>query len=420
MCIPHRRGVIAAVGSLLLLSSPAWADELPSPLHLRDLVAVLRRNNPEVAERRSLARAAETRPRAVSQLDDPMLSVEWWQQPINFSMVPLMVSVRQPLPWPGKLRARREVAEREVATSRDQIVEAERRLEAQAKMAFLDLALAERSLTINDRQRTLVEAMVQSAESKYRVGKAPQASILKTQEELLTVENERLDLDRARDEARARLNALLDRPPGAPLPAVALPLSTVRLPDEAELLRIALERRPDVRLAEDAVAQAQAWLGVARREANPELAVWAGYMVNIRGVDTFTAGVSTTLPFFSSRRRTSAVTGGEAELEAARHARDAARRRAEMEVRIAVLQMDAAMRHEKLHSAKLIPLSELSLQSAQAAYQNDRIDFFSVLDAARMVRTHHLDHERYLVEYQKRLAELELAVGQDFAAEETP
>jgi hypothetical protein len=37
-----------------------------------------------------------------------------------------------------------------------------------------------------------------------------------------------------------------------------------------------------------------------------------------------------------------------------------------------------------------------------------------------MVRDHHLNHERYLVEYQKRLAELELAVGQDFPSEATP
>ena len=95
-------------------------------------------------------------------------------------------------------------------------------------------------------------------------------------------------------------------------------------------------------------------------------------------------------------------------------------RRAESEVRMALLQIDAALRHEKLHAEKLIPLSELSLQSALAAYQNDRIDFFALLDAARMVRDHHLNHERYLIDYRKRLAELELAVGQDLAAEVTP
>jgi outer membrane protein TolC len=89
-------------------------------------------------------------------------------------------------------------------------------------------------------------------------------------------------------------------------------------------------------------------------------------------------------------------------------------------VRVALLQMLAAERRAKLHADKLIPLAELSLQSSQAAYQNDRIDFYSVLDAARMVRDHHLNHERYLVEYEKRLADLELAVGQDLPREVSP
>jgi outer membrane protein TolC len=172
-----------------------------------------------------------------------------------------------------------------------------------------------------------------------------------------------------------------------------------------------------VKLAEDAIRQAEAKLALARRDSDPELAVWAGYMVNFRGVDTFTTGVSTTLPIFSARRRSGSTRAAEAELQAARALWQAAQRRTEADIRTALLQMDAALRHEKLHAEKLIPLSELSLKSALAAYQNDRIDLFSVLDAARMLREHHLNHERYLVEYEKRLADLELAAGVDFARE---
>jgi cobalt-zinc-cadmium efflux system outer membrane protein len=415
----RRGGTMAVLGSVLC-SSVACADELPSPLTASAVVALLRQNNPEVAERRALATAAAARPRQVSQLDDPTLSLEWWQQPIDFATVPLMLAVRQPLPWPGKLPARREVAARDAATARDQVSDVERRLEAQAKGALYDLAFAERALAINERDRTLVEAMVHSVEAKYRVGKAPQVALLKTQEDLLTVDNQRLDLERDREEAGARLNTLLDRPAAAALPAVALSDSAVSLPSEAQLVAMAQTYRPDVKLATDAIASAQAKLELARRESNPELALWAGYMVNLRGTDTFTTGVATTLPIFSSRRRSAALESAAAELTAAHAALQAAQRRAESEVHRALLQIDAARRHEKLHSEQLIPLSELSLQSALAAYQNDRIDFFSVLDAARMVRDHHLNHERYLIDYRKRLAELELAVGQDLAAEVTP
>ena len=46
-------------------------------------------------------------------------------------------------------------------------------------------------------------------------------------------------------------------------------------------------------------------------------------------------------------------------------------------------------------------------------YQNNRIDLLSVLEAARMVRDHHFNHVRYLIEYQRRLADLERLIGID-------
>jgi outer membrane protein TolC len=390
----------------------AVVADLPSPLSPGDLAAVLRRRNPEVRARQAMAHAAAARPRLVAQLDDPMVSLEWWQQPIDFATVPLMLTLRQPLPWPGKLRARHEVAVREAATARDEVGEAERRLLGDAKRALYDVMLAESTLTINERQHTLLEAMVQAAEARYRVGKAPQVAMLKTEEELLTVENDRLDLQRDRDAARTRLNALLDREPDAPLPPLAV-AELPPLPNEDELVTRAEAHRPEVLLARDALAEARARVNAARRENAPELAVWAGYMLNIHGVDTFTTGVSTTLPIFSSRRKSAAVEAAEAEVQAKQAALDAAIRRTRAEVRAALLEIDAARRHEKLHAQKLIPLSELSLQSAQTAYQNDRADFLAVLDAARMLRDHHLAHARYLVEAHKRFADLEQAVGME-------
>ena len=160
-------------------------------------------------------------------------------------------------------------------------------------------------------------------------------------------------------------------------------------------------------------------LGADRRENSPELAVWAGYMVNIHAADTFTLGVSTTLPLFSSVRRSSLIEAAGAVVRARHAAVDAAMRAAERDVRTALFQIDTAQRHARLHAEKLIPLAELSVQSAEVAYQNNRIDLFAVLDAAKLVREHHLNHARYLIEYQRRIADLELALGQDLRREVT-
>lgn len=412
MCSSMRIGLAV---SAILLSLAAHADELPSPLRLDALIARVREKNPELRARRDEARAAAARPRAVGQLEDPSISFEWWQQPIDFATVPLMVTLRQPLPWPGTLAARRAAARTEGTTARDRISETERRLEAEVKQAFLDAALADRSLALNQQDRALLAALVQVATARYQAGKTPQAEVLSAQAELLAIDNDRLDLERAREVAAAKLDELLARPADAPIPPTELPQGFASLPPERELDALALAERPEVKVARDALSAARARLEVARRTTNPELAVWAGYMVNVHGVDTFTAGVSSTLPVFSARRRSAEVDEVQAEVAARSAEVESAERKATLAVRTALLQLESARRHEELHEVKLIPLAELSLRSAEAAYQSGQVNLATVLAAARMVRDHHLAHIRYLVEYQRRLADLEQAVGRDFS-----
>jgi cobalt-zinc-cadmium efflux system outer membrane protein len=390
---------------------PASGDELPSPLALGDVIAAVRSHNPLLAERRRRASAAAIKPRAAGLPDDPMVMFEWWQQPVDFATVPLMVTVKQKLPWPTTLRLQREVAEREGRTAGDDADQTQRQVEADARRAYFDLALAERSIDVNEHVQALEHHLVEVSDALYRVGKSTQADLFKAQSELLTVENERLDLERNRDEAIARLNALLDRPASAPLgPTATLP-QIVPLPDESELVKRALATSPALGRARHELAAAESRVALARRERLPDLSVWTGFMLNIRGTDTFTAGVSSSLPIFATRRERVLVEAADVEVQAARHGLDAARRDAELAVHTALLQLDMAARHVRLHAEKLVPLADLTIDSAEAAYRAGRGDFPSVLEAARMVRDHHENHIKYLVEYRRRLADLEQVVG---------
>jgi outer membrane protein TolC len=387
------------------------ADDLPSPLRLGDVLDAVSRNNPELAVRRGMRDAAERRPAATVWPDDPMAMLEWWQQPVNFSMVPLMLTLRQPIPIVSKLHARRDLAERQAHTARDEVEEVGRRLQAEAKRAYFELVLADRNARQNDAVRALVENLVRVVEARYRVGIAVQADLLKAQGELLMLENERLDFERDRGTATATLDRLMNRPPNSPIGPTASEPDLLSLPGENELVDRALATRPELRKAQDAVAEARAKLVVEQRENLPELAAWGAYMVNIHGVDTFTLGFQTSLPIFSTIRKRSLASAAELEIQAANKALEAARRETQAAVRTVLLELDSAVRHVRLHADKMVPLSELTLQSALASYEAGRVDFPAVLEAARAVREHHTDHIKYLVEYERRLAELEQLVG---------
>jgi outer membrane protein TolC len=400
-----------AIALLAIAPGGARGDELLSPLRLNDVLEAVRARNPMLGERRKMAAAATFRPRAESQPEDPMAMLEWWQQPVDFSTVPLMLTLKQPLPYRSRLQLRREVAEREARGLANEADDTERKVEAEAKRAYFDLVLAERDVEVNGMVRGLLDNLVKLTDAQYRVGKAVQVDLLRAQVELLTTENDGADLERDRQVAIAELNGLLDRPPGAPLGPTSTPPKVLDLPSETQLATRALSERPAVRRARAALAAAESRARLVRRENYPELSIWTAFMLNVRGVDTFTVGLSTTLPAFSTVRKRAMSSTAELEAEAARRALAATQRETEVEVHDALLQLEAAARHVRLHSEKLIPLSELTLQSAQASYQAGRVPFTTVIEAARMVRDHHLDHVKYLVEYERRLADLEQAVG---------
>jgi outer membrane protein TolC len=75
--------------------------------------------------------------------------------------------------------------------------------------------------------------------------------------------------------------------------------------------------------------------------------------------------------------------------------------------------LDAARRSEALVKTQLLPQSELSLQSALAAYENGKAEFAMLLDAQRQIRSARQELLKTQVEAQLRLAEIERILGED-------
>jgi outer membrane protein TolC len=75
--------------------------------------------------------------------------------------------------------------------------------------------------------------------------------------------------------------------------------------------------------------------------------------------------------------------------------------------------LDAARRTEALMRTQLLPQSDLSLQSALAAYETGKVDFATLLDAQRQIRKARQDILKAQVDAQMRLADIERILGED-------
>ena len=398
--------MIAALLSLALAA--------PAPLHLKDLLEEARGKNPDLASAQARAASALASVAPAGALDDPMLMVQLWNAPLDFSNVPVMVQVSQALPLGGKRAARQEAAAADASAAQATALTQQRDLEVQVAQAYFELFLAERTQEVDDELDPLLHGLLQASEARVATGKGEPVELLRAQGAVIQLRSERETANDRRSSSWARLAALVDRDPASPPGLTTRPGVLESLPPEAALRDRALRERPELAGARAMIAGADAQLRLAQAAGVPDLAPFLGVMHTFRGqgeTNFLFAGVQGNLPVFGGRNdaRSSAASG---QAQAVRAAEHAVRNRIAADVAEHYAHVLAEGRQIGLHH-QLIPLSRQAVESASHSYAAGRGEFTMVIDSLRELRMHELDLAQHLALYEQRLADLERAVGGD-------
>src|SRR4051812_14272209 len=99
----------------MLATLIAVALAAPDALRLADLLREAHEKNPELQAAQARLTAAQSSISPAGALDDPMLMVQLWNAPADFSTVPVMVQITQPIPLGGKRGARTDLARADAA-----------------------------------------------------------------------------------------------------------------------------------------------------------------------------------------------------------------------------------------------------------------------------------------------------------------
>ena len=399
---------------LALLVASALAA--PNTLHLADLLREARDKNPDLKSAQARVRAAQASVAPAGALDDPMLMVQLWNAPADFSSIPVMVQVSQQLPLGGKRGARREAAAADAAMAGADLAAQERELETQVASAYFDLFLAERTEEVDGALESILLVVRQSAEARVSTGKGEQVELLRAQAAIVQLHSDRETAVDHHRSAWARLCALLDRDPSAPAGATTHPGVLGTLPELTTLRERALRERPELAAARSRIDSAEAEARLAKAMKIPDLGVFAAEMHTFRNQagpsDFLFAGVQINLPLFGGEKNEPKIAAAQASLVAAQEAARALRNRMAAEIAEAYAHLLAEAHQIDLHH-QLIPIAQQAAESAQSSYAAGRIDFTTALDAARELRMHDLELAMHEAMYEQRLAELQRAVGAD-------
>lgn len=406
---------IAAAGALIALAvSSAFAQEggLPGTT-AASVLALGRRLSPELRAMALERDAAAARADAAGRLDDPVFRV--MSDEVDRISGPrinkMYLSIEQEFPLWGKLGLQRSAALAAVDAARGREQAAAAELDEKIKTAFARYYAASQALAINRDITRLADATAKLAKERYALNAGPQSDAIAAEAEITRTAMETVRLEAERRASAGRLNALLARPPSAPL---AEPKELPRLPPGEPALEVLLDR---ARAGNSRLFAGAAEIRGARSERElaakawyPNVTLGAGAIQRDNGPPGYTATLAFKVPLQWGVKE-----AGEREAIAKLGA--AQQRLVQLETEIggdleqALASLAAARRVAGLTRRRLIPQLEVGRKAALARYRRDQGTLASVFEAEHRVHQARLDLLRAENEGQTALAAIERLIG---------
>ena len=321
------------------------------------------------------------------------------------------VMVEQMIPYPGKTHLRTQMAARDADAESLGYAAAVRRIAAEVKQAYFDLAFVDCSLEVLQRDRGVLQQFEKVTEIRYSTGKAMQQDVLRAQLEVTKLAQREAMLTQQRRTLAAQLNSLRN---------FRWRLRWVRRPGHPKRLHperkpIARGRRnqttPDSSSARSSSIRASCAIDLARKEERPDFSVGYTYMQRDALPDMYGITLSTSLPIFRRRKQDKAVAEAAANLESARQMQASEANVVRYQVQQDLYEVEATEQLLKLYTQGVAPQSRLTLESSLAGYQTGGVDFLSVISNFQAVIDAELDYQQQITRHEKALARLEETTG---------
>jgi outer membrane protein TolC len=370
-------------------------------------------HNPDLAVARLEVLAAQARVQPAGAFDDPMLEIELRDMDRDLNRVgSVKYLFTQPLPFFGKRGLRTEVAEAGVKAAAGQERATAAEIRERIKVLFAQYFQVYEAARLNREILAILQDLERITQVRYSSGLAPQQDVIKSQVEQTAIRNELITLETEAVHIRGRLNSLLNRPAAA---ALAEPRALRPAPAAAAMEIAALEDRlragsPLLFTQEAQVAASDAGRQLVERNRYPDFFLGFGPIQEDDRLAAWEAKIGVNIPLQQESRR-SREREAAANLDAARARRDAIASRLLNELHEALASWEAAQRKEGLIERALLPQATVNYESALAGYEAGKVDFATLLEAERQVKTARLERLRARVEQEARQAQIERMIG---------
>jgi len=408
---------------LMLFVGAAYADD--SYLTLAQTIELAQAGNPGLAEIKARAEALAAIPSQQGALPDPTLNFDTLNVPTNsFSlhqedMTMMDIGFSQMIPFPGKLSLKEKAAEQEALAATDSIAVARLRLVRDVKQIWWRLFYFDKAINTINESEQVFQQLIDTAQSRYKVGLGEQQDVLMSQLELSKLKDEKIELIGMRHSAEVQLNTLLNRNTDI----------ETRLPTEAEfktptlviaeLQQQSLQSNPLFEQHQKMLNVAKTKIEIAQKDFYPDLTLGASYAVRQNTPtgesrsDFASVRLSVNLPIYADQKQSKAVEQRNSELLQEQYALQDEHNKIHGEIAATATQYQHAKQRLALFKHEIIPQTQQTLSALMAGYPVGKATLSNLLRTQLSLFQYQSQYWKSLVETQQLLAELANLIGEE-------
>jgi len=410
--------VTAAVVLAIAASGFGQETAASTPTPLSQLIAEAKANNPQVSAAEHEAQAAKQMVSQVTTLPDPKLIYQQFSvgspRPFagytNSDFAYVGVGVSQELPYPGKLRLRGQVADRDADTKRAEVSVIGSDIADAVKADYLQLAYLQQTLGILRQNEAVLDQLIEDATAHYEVGQGRQEDVLEAQVNRTKIVREITMHHQQMGQVEAHLKGLLNRDQqSADIVTEGLTETPLKLTSD-ELLAHVKKNDPEIQVDASAIRRQGAQVASAKRGDKPDFELGYMYQNTDRQYRDYYM-MSFDIRFPRKKRVNAEIAEAQERLIASRRTLEAHLAQHLSQAQQLYVQASSDEVQLKEYREGLIPQSDAVYRAALNSYASNREQFIHVLSYFTDVLSLKLEYSRTLLDHETALAHLESLTG---------